>query len=79
MISCHFNNMEGSREHNAKQNKPVRGRQIPYGFTHMWTLRNKTNEHGKKRDIPKQTLNYGKQMVTRGEMSGEKGETDKGD
>ena len=29
----------------AKQNKLIRERQIPYDFTHMWNLRNKTDEH----------------------------------
>ena len=33
--------MIGAREYNAKQNKSVRERQIPYDFTHMWNLRNK--------------------------------------
>ena len=35
-----------------KQNKSIRERQIPYDFTHMWNLRNKTDEHmgkGKKK------------------------------
>ena len=30
-------------EHYAKWNKPVRERQIPYDFTHMWNLMNKLN------------------------------------
>ena len=30
-------------EHYAKWNKPVRERQMPYNFTHMWTLLNKLN------------------------------------
>ena len=29
-------NMDGPVEHHAKRNKPVRERQIPYDFTHMW-------------------------------------------
>ena len=29
----------------AKRNKPVRERQISYDFTHMWNLRNTTDEH----------------------------------
>jgi len=45
------NNMDGSREYNAQQNKPVRERQILYDFTHMWNLRNKTNEQRKKKRI----------------------------
>ena len=28
----------------SKNNKRVRERQIPHDFTHMWNLRNKTNE-----------------------------------
>ena len=35
------NSMERPREHYAKWNKPVRERQIPYDFTHMWNLMNK--------------------------------------
>ena len=37
-------------EYYAKWNKSVRERQIPYDFSHMWNLGNKTNEHrGKKK------------------------------
>ena len=42
------NNMDGSREYNAKWNKSVREKQIPYDFIHVWNLRNKTNEQIKK-------------------------------
>ena len=35
----------GARRYYAKQNKSVRERQISYDFTHMWNLRNKTDEH----------------------------------
>ena len=55
--------MDGAREYYAKQDKSVRGRQIPYDFI-MWSLRNKTNEQrGKKRErqTKKQTLNYREQ------------------
>ena len=38
-------NVDGTREYNAKENKSVRERQIPYDFTHMWNLRNKIDEH----------------------------------
>jgi len=41
-------NTDGSREYDAKQNKPIRERQIPYDLTHAWNLRKKTNEHGAK-------------------------------
>ena len=39
------NDMDEVREYNENQNKSVRKRQIPYDFTHMWHLRNKTVEH----------------------------------
>ena len=35
------NSMDGTGELYAKWNKPVRERQIPYDFTHMWNLMNK--------------------------------------
>ena len=38
------NNMDGSTTYCAKQNKSVRERQIPHGFTNMWNLRNTTSE-----------------------------------
>ena len=40
--------MDGSRGYNAKGSKSVRERQIPHDFTHMWNLRNKTDEERKK-------------------------------
>ena len=36
--------MNEAGEYYAKQNKPVRERQMPYNFTHMWNLKNKTRE-----------------------------------
>ena len=50
------NNMDETREYNAKQNESVRKRQIPYDLTHMWNLRNKWTKGTKK-----QTLNYREQ------------------
>ena len=44
----------------AERNKSVRERQIPHDFTHMWNLRNKTDEYIEKkkdRQTIKQTLN----------------------
>ena len=38
--------MDGARVYYAKQSKSVKERQISYDFTHMWNLRNKTDEHG---------------------------------
>ena len=42
-------NMDGPGEHYAKWSKPVRERQIPYDFTHMWNLKNKMNEQTKQK------------------------------
>ena len=42
------NDMNGARGYNAKRNKSAREKQIPYGFTHMWNLRNKTNKQREK-------------------------------
>ena len=52
--------MDGARVFYAQGNKSVRERQILYDFTHMWNLRNKTDEHSgeKGRQVMKQTLNY---------------------
>ena len=60
--------MSGPRKFNAKWNKPVRERQIPYDFTNMWNLRNKTNEQREKErereregQTKKETLNHREQ------------------
>ena len=37
--------MDGTRGYYAKQNQSVRERQISEDFTHMRTLRDKTDEH----------------------------------
>ena len=36
--------MDGGKGYYAKQSKSVRERKIPYDFTHMWNVRNKTDE-----------------------------------
>ena len=71
--------MDESRKYNARQNKSVRERQIPYDFT--WNLKNKANEGEKKRKKQKNRLLAieNKKMVTRGEVSGRTGETGEGD
>ena len=52
--------MDGAREYYANQNNQER--QIPYVFTHIWNLRNKTTEEEKKeRQTERQTLNYREQ------------------
>ena len=38
-----YDSMDGPGEHYAKLNDPVRERQIPYDFTHMWNVRNELN------------------------------------
>ena len=43
------NSMDRHRQHYAKWNKPVRERQIPYDFIHMWNLMNKLNYQAKWR------------------------------
>ena len=35
--------MDGPGKYYAKLNKPVRERQMPYDFAHMWNLMNKLN------------------------------------
>ena len=52
------NDEDGARMYYVKWNKSGRLRQIPYDFTHMWSLRKKTDEHmgrGKKREREKET------------------------
>ena len=50
--------MNGARVYYAKQNKSLRERQMPYNFTHMWNLRNNTDEHreGKEKQRGQQTI-----------------------
>ena len=50
MKSCHCNTMDEPRGYYAKQNKLDQERQIPYDFTYMWNLKNKTNEQTKEKD-----------------------------
>ena len=66
------NDVDGTREHYAKQNKSIRERQLSYDLTDMRNLRNKTEDHrgreGKMKqdkttegDKPLETLNPRKQ------------------
>ena len=41
--------MDGPWAYYAKWNKSDRERQIPYDFTYMWILKNKTNEEMKQK------------------------------
>ena len=38
------NNMDGPRDDHTKWSKSDRIRQVPYGITYMWNLKNNTNE-----------------------------------
>ena len=49
MKPCHLDNMD--RPRGSEENRPDRGRQIPYNFTYMWNLKNKTNEQAKQQRI----------------------------
>ena len=40
--------MNGPSEYYANWNKSDREKQIPYAFTYMWNLKNKTNEQIKQ-------------------------------
>ena len=53
----------------VKQNISIRERQIPQDFTHLWNLRNKTNEcreRGKKGD---REANYKRFLTTESKLS----------
>ena len=50
-----FNNMDGTRMHYAKQNKSGKERQISYDVTHIWNLRNKTDEHRRREEEIRKT------------------------
>jgi len=39
------NDMDGTRRYYTKWNNLVRERKIPFDFTHVWNLRNKTDAH----------------------------------
>ena len=59
------NNMDRTREYNTEWNKSVRGREIPYDFTHMWNLRQKKKQRRKEereKQTKKQTLHYRQQI-----------------
>ena len=43
--------MDGPREYYTKWNKSDRERQIPYGCTYIWNLKNKIHEQTKLKQI----------------------------
>ena len=45
------NDVDGTRGYYTKLNQSVRERQIPHDFIHMWSLRNKIEEHREKGKI----------------------------
>ena len=57
------NDVARARMYYTKWNKSIRERQIPYDFTYMWKLKNKTDEHMgrggeiRKGNKPQETLN----------------------
>ena len=53
--------IDRARKYNAKQNKSVRERKVPSGFTHMWNLRNKWTKGKKETNQKTDSLNYRKQ------------------
>ena len=66
-----YKNMKGTY---AKWNKSDRERQIPYDFTCMWNLKNKTNRNRNRPiNTEKKTSGW---VVARGEDSMGMGETD---
>ena len=46
--------MDRTRGYYAKRNKSIRERQLSYDFTHMWNLRNKTEDHRRREEKIKQ-------------------------
>ena len=46
---CYFNNRDGLGGPFTKSNKSDRERQILYGFTYTWNLKNKTKEKNNKK------------------------------
>ena len=77
------NNVNRAIDYYAKQNKSVREKRILYGVSHMWNLRNKTNEHSKEetereRQTKNQTLNS-KEQTDDYQMGGVWGMSEKDD
>ena len=70
-------NMDGPGEYHAKWNKSEGKRQIPYDFTHMWTI--KKQPTNKQSEQSKSNKNRYKDTETRGVVTrGEGGEGEMG-
>ena len=46
--------MDGTRGYYARWNKSIRERQLSYDLTHMWNLRNETEDHRRREEKKKQ-------------------------
>ena len=55
--------MDGTRVYHAKQNMPVREKQISYDFTHMWNLRNTTTDEHRRREGKIRSKQRGRQTI----------------
>ena len=73
-----YSNKDLSREWVQCWVKELIERQIPYDFTHMWNLRNKTNEQQKWYKQKNILLMMNKLIVTGGKVSRYMGEIGKG-
>ena len=55
-----FSNADGTRGYHTNQNKLIRERQLSYDLTHMWNLKNKTEDHkGKEEKIKQEEIREG--------------------
>ena len=63
--------MDGPRDDHTKRSKSDRERQISYDITHMWNLKNDTNELTYK-TRKRLTDIENKLMFTKGEVEGDK-------
>lgn len=70
------NNRDEPRGYNSRWDKSDRAREMPYNFTHLWNLGNKTNQIDKKDGLL--NTEY-KLVVARGEVAGHMGEINKED
>ena len=65
--------MDRARMYYAKQNKSIRERQIPYDITHMWNLRNKTDEHMGVGGRGERETNHKRLLTIEDKLSGDGG------
>ena len=65
-----YNSIDDSRGHDAKWNKSVRERKIPYVITYMWNLRNRKKQRLKKEKNGLLTRENKLMVCTRTEVGG---------